>query len=123
MIKYMMIVDDNEADHAIAQFAVDEVDADIQLYSAYDGQEALDLLDAMSPPPDLIFLDISMPGMSGHEFLAEYAKRKNLCAVVVMLTSSDQPTDKSRCMQYTFVRDYLLKPLDGAYLNELIKAL
>lgn len=123
MTYHILVIDDNEADHVIAQYAIDELAEDVQLHSAYDGQEALNMLDAMDKLPDVIFVDISMPGMNGHEFLAAYAARNDICSVIVMLTSSDQSEDKVRCMNYPFVKDYLVKPLESSYLEFLIASL
>jgi len=57
---------------------------------AYDGQEALEVLKDLDTQPDVIFLDINMPRMNGHEFLEEYSKWDKCSVVIIMLTSSDK---------------------------------
>jgi CheY-like chemotaxis protein len=111
-ITSILIIDDSESEHIIAKYAIEAYDAQIQIYSAFDGQEALDLLTTLTVQPDVILLDINMPGMDGHEFLVEYEKTDYKSSVVAMLTSSDQESDRKKCLKYPFVRQYLFKPLE-----------
>lgn len=118
-IHTILMIDDNEGDHIITKTAIEEYDSSIIVHSAYDGQEALDLLATLDSPPDIILLDINMPGMDGHEFLEEYTKKEYATtapnsSVVAMLTTSDQTIDRDKCMTYPFVKDYIIKPLDSS---------
>lgn len=64
--------------------------------------------------PDIVFLDIHMPGMNGFEFLeqaiAEFGEAFAE-GVVIMLTTSLDPQDRARAEGFPVVRDYLNKPL------------
>jgi CheY-like chemotaxis protein len=75
--------------------------------------------------PDLIFLDINMPGMNGWEFLDEYNKimdpTKN-SLVVTMLTTSDNPDDKARAKDWKFVSDFITKPLTKEMMEKILAA-
>lgn len=108
----VLVVDDSEIDHISMQYALEDFDPAIDMISAYDGQEALDLLATLEHQPNLIFLDINMPGMDGHGFLSAYAKASFATSVVVMLTSSDQTQDRQKCEMYDFVQEYLIKPFE-----------
>jgi CheY-like chemotaxis protein len=118
-LKNILIVDDSESDHVITRFAIQEHDPKINTVSAYDGREGLNIIATSKVEFDLILLDINMPGMNGHEFLAEFAKSNHPAAVVVMLTSSDQESDKQKCLHYQFVIDYYNKPLEAEDLIKL----
>ena len=122
-ITSILIVDDNESDHVIAEVAIDEYDSSIKIHKAYDGREALNLLADLESPPDIILLDINMPGMDGHDFLVEYAKTNQLSSVVAMLTTSDQESDRERCMAYSCVKEYIVKPLEASDIDIIAKAL
>ncbi len=115
-IKTIMIVDDSEADHIIAKFAIRGYDPEIETISVYDGAEALSVLHSLDEAPDIIFLDINMPGMNGYEFLDVYEKNENeLTTVVAMLTSSATESVEG----YSMVKDYIVKPLESAHLEKL----
>lgn len=122
-VNSIMVVDDSEMDHIIAKFAIQDYDESVEVLSAYDGREALELLDTLSVEPDIIFLDINMPGMNGHEFLVEYAKREQLSIVIAMLTSSDQTEDREKCMSHGFVKKYMVKPLEAEDIRRIAAAL
>ena len=119
----VLIVDDSEIDHITAKYTIEDYDRGVEVYSVYDGAEALKVLNAGECKPDIIFLDINMPGMDGHTFLSEYAKAPSSSAVIVMLTSSNQTEDREKTEKYEFVQAYITKPLDEQHLSSLEKLL
>jgi len=112
-INSILIVDDSEADQFINQTLIKKYDSNITILQAYDGQEALNVLDECTTLPNLILLDINMPGMNGHEFLEVYSTRDyaGKQPIVVILTSSNQDKDKSLTTAYDCVQRYFEKPL------------
>lgn len=113
----VLIIDDSEADQFFAKLEIVKFDSSINILQAYDGFQALDVLENVEKAPDVIFLDINMPRMSGHEFLAEYVKNFKETSVVIMLSSSSLDIDIDRALYYDCVRDYIEKPLDSEYLS------
>lgn len=122
-ITKIMIIDDSEADQFMAVEAIEEFDENIEILQAYDGQEALTALETLDSQPDLIFLDINMPLMNGHEFLAEYTGKKHHNAVIVMLTSSMQEKDKERAISFACVKNYVEKPLVLDNIKDILQTL
>lgn len=119
--KRILVVDDSEADQFVAEIMIKKaVDADVM--KAYDGQEALEVLEHEGPATfDAIFLDINMPRMDGHGFLAAYAELHNATPpVVVMLTSSNQDYDMEKCASYACVGGYQVKPLDPEQVRKML---
>ena len=116
--KKVLLVEDSEADQFYNKVILERFDPNIEILQAYDGQEALDMLDEMGEQPDLIFLDINMPVMDGHEFLEIY-KTKEQQSVVALLTSSGQQSDKDLTSGIPCVKKYFIKPLAPEYLEEL----
>lgn len=87
--KRILLADDDEDDIILFREAVDELDHDLTLAVAEDGQELMSKL-SEDPKPDIIFLDLNMPRKNGLECLAEIRSNPLLdkTAVVIYSTSS-----------------------------------
>ncbi|HEX9779603.1 MAG TPA: response regulator [bacterium] len=77
--------------------------------SAFSGEEALDLLQA-DGCPEVILLDINLPGLSGIEVLRR-AKEASPDARIVMVSALDRDDLKREAHRYGAV-DYVTKPFD-----------
>ncbi len=119
MFDRIMVVDDQEADQMLAKYAIRAYSPAIETIFAYDGVEALEVLAGLEHAPDVIFLDINMPRMNGFEFLDIYSTGSEEAPVVVMLTSSDQEKDRSKCAEYDNVTGYEIKPISVEVLQKL----
>lgn len=76
---------------------------------AYSGEEALKLVQAHKP--DLILLDVTMPGISGFEVCAKIKNMPILCDIpIIFVTARDEVEDETRGFQLGAV-DYLVKPV------------
>lgn len=118
-----MLVDDNPDDNFFHQRVVKKYDATIQVQAIESASEALDYLktnSGSSVHPDLIFLDVNMPGMNGWEFLEEYDKlgiHKDI--IIIMLTTSEDQKDIAKSQACDFVADFKTKPLTAKVLDEI----
>jgi CheY-like chemotaxis protein len=120
-----MLIDDNIDDNFYHARVIKKADAAEVVISKSSGMAALEYLklkkDHTHEHPDLIFLDINMPGMNGWEFLEEYEKLdKDLQShvIVVMLTTSENPDDQAKAMHH--ISDFKTKPLTREMLEEII---
>ena len=82
-------------------------DPDRQLYEAYNGRQALDVLS--TEHIDLVLLDIMMPVMNGIETLAEIRKSYNM--PVILLTAKSEDADKILGLNVG-ADDYITKPFN-----------
>lgn len=92
----IMMVDDDEDDRFIFQEAIAETRLLCNLKTAIDGQDMLDQLQACADQhlPDLILLDLNMPGMDGREALATIKRSERLKTIpIVILTTSTSEED------------------------------
>ena len=114
----VLIVDDHPPNiHMLAQALMDEYDIVI----ATSGPQALDL--AMNgPAPDLVLLDILMPGMSGYEVCQHLkAERWTRATPVIFVTAKDSEADETRGLDVGAV-DYITKPISVPIVRARVRA-
>lgn len=87
-VKTVLIVEDDAEDVNLLTDALEEIDPALELLVAYNGLEALTILDKLTAPPRLIILDINLPKMNGINCLAEIKKDKRYSDIPVILFSS-----------------------------------
>ena len=107
----VMIVDDSEADQFLSRYIIESISHNIKIVNAYDGEEALEIINQGHNNPDLIILDINMPRMNGLDFLSAYQNCDNNHSEVVMLSSTMHEEDKVQCLSFPQVKNFLSKPL------------
>ena len=88
---------------------------------AKTGQEAIDLTQLHRP--DLILMDIQMPGMDGLEAIRQLKANSELKSILIIaLTALAMPDDRQRCLD-AGAKEYLAKPVRLKELSQLIQAL
>ena len=123
-LKCIMLIDDNPDDNFFHEREIKKNNIAKSVVTQGSGTDALEyiVLDK-KPSPDIIFLDINMPGMNGWEFLKEYDKLeaglKN-SIIIIMLTTSDNPDDAFRAEGIGAVSDYITKPLTAEILKTVL---
>ena len=126
----ILLIEDNEDDTFLMKRALKEAGVNNPLHTVQDGEQAIEYLEGMGPfgdregypLPALIFLDLKLPGKSGHEVLTWLRAQSDLdSTVVVVLTSSDLGPDVKKA--YSIGADsYLVKPPTGDKLIKLSRA-
>src|ERR1044072_2416497 len=102
----ILIVDDSPTEVHVMQKALER--HGYQTASAGDGAEAIRKAKAMKP--DLMFMAVVMPGVSGFQATRKLASDPDTKAIpVIMVTSKDQETDRIWGMRQG-AKDYLVKP-------------
>lgn len=109
-IKSILLVDDDQDDKFFFAKALEEVESNTSLTTAADGAEALEKLKFTDP--DIILLDLNMPGMNGVAFLKKIKNEKKLREIpVIIYTDGLSIFDESEALKlgaYTII----LKPID-----------
>ncbi|MDD5302870.1 MAG: response regulator [Elusimicrobia bacterium] len=116
MAKTVQICDDDEG---ICGVLVRLLSPHYKVTVATCGSEALALIAERCP--DLVLLDMVMPGMSGLETLEAYHKTNPLLPTVV-LTGDQEPEDARRALDLG-AHVYITKPFDSAVLLDEIRAI
>lgn len=117
-MRSVLLVEDDIFDTMTAQKSFAKFSVPHTLHTAFNGEEALDMLlgrngqEAISPLPEVILLDLNMPRMNGQEFLTELRSRAEVAHIPVFITTtSDMDADRLNA-QGLGVSGYILKPLD-----------
>jgi signal transduction histidine kinase/ActR/RegA family two-component response regulator len=113
----LLCVEDNPANLRLVQKMLAERE-DVEVIAASSAEAGLEI--AVQVRPDLILLDINLPGMDGFEAL--HSLRANPVTrdiPVVAITANAMPRDLERGRAAGF-SDYLIKPLDVARLHQVV---
>lgn len=124
----ILLVDDDLATNYIHTKVIQKAEIVEKIVAVTDGFDALEYLKEDKSEeyicPDIIFLDINMPGMDGWEFLDEYKKLdevKKAKVVLVMLSTSLNPDDASMSKAIPSISGFKNKPLTVPLLENIIE--
>ncbi|MBN2885526.1 MAG: EAL domain-containing protein [Chromatiaceae bacterium] len=113
----ILIVDDvHENLHALIQM----LRADYAISAATSGEKALELARA-DPPPDLVLLDVKMPGMDGYSVLARLkADSATADLPVIFVSALGEASDEARGLALG-AADYITKPVNPELLRQRLR--
>ncbi|RLA71576.1 MAG: hybrid sensor histidine kinase/response regulator, partial [Epsilonproteobacteria bacterium] len=117
--KNILIVDDDSRNIFTLTSTLESMDAEV--YSAFNGKEALELLEK-EDAIDLILMDIMMPVMDGLAAIESIKANKSFKEIpIIAITAKTMPEDKQKCLD-AGANDYLAKPLEHGALISMLKA-
>ena len=116
----VLLVEDNADNFELVRFLLER--AGYQVLEAYDGQKGLDI--ARQELPDLILMDLSLPGVDGWTAARELkADPKTAPIPLLALTAHTLPGDRNRALESGF-NGYISKPINlQSFADEIAQAL
>ncbi len=118
MKKKILCVEDNAVNMLLISRIIEA--EGYELVQAKDGQIALDILEELVP--DLILLDINLPGINGLELARLFKADKNIAHVPLIATTAQVLSgDRERCLE-AGCDEYMPKPLDIRKLREMMRS-
>ncbi|ARJ67417.1 response regulator [Magnetospirillum sp. ME-1] len=113
----ILLVEDDPGDAGLVRIALRRSRHSCRLHHVKDGDEAMgflrrDEVHSQAPRPDLILLDLNLPGRNGHEILEEIRADAALCSIpVVILSTSGAERDIKKAYALG-ASSYVSKPMD-----------
>ncbi len=116
MKRKVLVIEDNEQNLYLMNFLLTRHGFDV--VSARDGREGIST--ARDAAPDLILLDIQLPGMSGHDVARELRRDPRFASVpIVAVTSYAMPGDREQVLA-AGCTGYIEKPINpDTFLTQL----
>ncbi len=117
----VLYIEDNASNVQVIKTVIERLRPRWRLLLARDGQSGLQ--QAREHSPDIILLDLQLPGMNGDQVLAEVRKDRHIRQIPVLLLSADATKDSRDRLLALGANDYLSKPFGIAHLLERLDAL
>ena len=119
-LKRISLVEDDADIRAIAEIALADIGG-FELQLCASGEEAVDKVPSFAP--DLVLLDVRMPGMSGPQTLGRLKQRPEFADIPAMFMTADTRGDQSRQLLDQGAMAVISKPFDPMQLADQVSAL
>ena len=125
MTKKMLVVEDEKIDVLRISQALSQDFPDVELEVVGNGEQALDWVHRFNPAenqrPLLIFMDLTIPRMSGLDLISEFKKNAHLRNAPIVILSAH---DSQRAIQSAYssgASGYVVKPDSSAEMQKVVK--
>ena len=115
--------DDDGDDRDLFEDAMNEVNPDVKLVLATNGQEIIELLENIVEVPDFIFLDLNMPVMSGKECLKRIKKLDRLKSVPIIIYTTTSNKEEFKNLVLLGAADCVVKGISFKAIKDSLRSI
>ncbi len=118
----VMLIDDSKVDNFINSKILELSERTNKIQIFEDANLALGYLEESTDHPDVIFLDIYMPYMTGFDFLEEFDKLPTVnkkATKIILLSSAYNTVEVEKLKKFTWLSGYIVKPLTYEALDSV----
>ena len=108
--KYIVLADNEAPERRLFEIVAGQIIPSVKFESVDSGKKLLDLLEAAESVPDIIFLDMDMPGQNRIETLIEIRKQSNLGFIPIVMYSVNLDERGMDAAYYNGAAYYFIKP-------------
>lgn len=121
----ILLVEDSPADAELAVIAIQQTRPDVRVEVVATGEAALAFLErrddhAEAPVPELVLLDLNLPGRDGTEILERIKADERLRPIPVIVFSNSNADDDIAAAYRAQANAYLLKPMEYAEIKDAL---
>jgi CheY-like chemotaxis protein len=117
-VREVLVVDDEQGFCQLVKQILESTGRTFTVRAAHNGGDGLQAM--RSRPPDLVLLDLSMPGLNGFEVLDQMRQEAQLAGIPVILLTATSFTEDAQAQSNS---QLVVSRQDGLHLNELLQAL
>lgn len=122
----ILLIEDNPSDARIIAEAFSEAEIPCELNVLYSGEEVGDFLSrqgrfARAQRPDLILLDLNMPGKDGREVLTEIKSDPELRIIPVLVLTNSNAEQDVLDSYHRHANCYIVKPLSYEHTLDMVR--
>jgi len=126
LLDSILLIDDDTSTNFLNRYIIDKGNYTKKCHCVDSAEEAISFLKyykkEIGKLPDLILLDLNMPGLDGWDFLDLFKELdlENNTTNIYILTTSTREADKVKLKKYNFVNGFHAKPLNGHKIETIL---
>lgn len=116
-LETILVIEDDAVHAILTNRIIRKIVPSVAIAVQTTGEDALEYLQSVAHPPQLILLDIGLPRMDGFEFILQMRTIKRLNPVPIVILTG-RPLDIAKAHEMNVAAGYIVKPMDAPHFRE-----